>query len=70
MYNENVVRFEPYVAYYFAELLVFLEEIADAALNQMHFELNIEGVKNYCAGYSFIVQYIKTLEGELRASKI
>ena len=70
MHNPNVVRFEPYVAYYFAELLSFLEDFATAAMGQIEFPLPMTGVKNYCPGYQHLVQWMEKLHERLGGVEI
>ena len=70
MYSENIVRFEPYVAYYFAELLSFLEDLASKALSQMEFRLKMDGVRNHCSGYRYLVKWMQELHGSLSEVEI
>ena len=70
MHNPNVVRFEPYVAYYFAELLAFLEDLATAAIGQMEFPLPMTGVRNYCPGYQHLARWMRNLQERLGEAKI
>ncbi|WP_200157685.1 hypothetical protein [Allochromatium vinosum] len=70
MYNSNVVRFEPYAAYYFAEMLSFLEDFATAAMGQIEFPLPMTGVRNYCLGYQHLVRWMENLLERLIEAEI
>lgn len=70
MHNPNVVMFEPYIAYHFAELLSLLEAISVAAVSHIHLNAPMRTVKSYCPGYDQIVVWMKDLQRKLDASEI
>ena len=65
MFNSNIVRFELYIAYYFAELLLFLDNLSTVVLAQINFEIKMSCGRNYSMGYFYLLNWMKSLNENL-----
>jgi hypothetical protein len=70
MHNQNVVRFEPYVAWHFSKLIVFLEEIARPIFEGIEVKLKLDGVRNYSAGYPYLTNWMRELRESVGGREI